>query len=560
MANIWKQLDDQLAKGLADWNIYTTLLCVIVISYALYPAFFSPEPDVHPLLLARQSAPSRVRQPGESATFRSLDTPHSYPLRKGLNVKDPGQPKWTAGRDGDLRDIWNRAAGGPVDGDGKPTGQPSGNVSVVLGKEEVITYDFGKLTAEINAVGKHLQEHGGTRVGIYLANSIELLVTLFACAFYGVTPILIPQAQPLGTLATILDETQADTLVVGAGAIPLTELVKLYTGLKQVVWVVARTSRHMDWHEVPEGEGGKAGVAVWHEIIDETSGQFELPTELPGDKPPSLVTIAQSAANGHKIVELSQDNLVAAVGAQLAVLPRSYASTATHQMTQADTLLPLASLTDVFPLTVTLAALFSNASLALTSVSGPQAPYGSAFQSVKPNILIAHPQTLSRLCEQNEQALSGAFSKYMHKRKLETLKHGSMPKSSAVLRDVRLIYTYEQADVNKESLTAAQLSNIRLFTGARVIYALTDANVAGAICQTNMLDYQTSGLKFNKPSHFGPPLSCVEVKLVATTDGEIDDDKPIGRLAVSGPAVAGGETTVNRTMMMTDNNTLAYAS
>ena len=179
MASVLQQLDDQLAKGLADWNIYTTLLCAIIISFFLYPVFFSPEPDTHPLLLARQSAPSRVRQTGESATFRSLDTPHSYPLRTGLNVKDLGQPRWSAGRDGDLTDIWKRAASGPVDGDGKPTGQPQGTVSVVLGKEEVITYDFTKLTAEVNAIGKHLQEHGGTHVAIYLFNSVELLVTLF---------------------------------------------------------------------------------------------------------------------------------------------------------------------------------------------------------------------------------------------------------------------------------------------------------------------------------------------------------------------------------------------
>ncbi|KAL9098463.1 MAG: hypothetical protein Q9163_005878 [Psora crenata] len=560
MANIWQQLEDQLAKGLTEWNVYTTLLCLVILSYALYPVFFSPEPDIHPLLLARQSAPSRVRQPGESAVFRPLDAPHGYPLRTGLNVKDPGQPKWTAGRDGDLRDIWKRAAGGPVDKDGKPTGMAAGTVSVVLGKEEVVTYDFDKLTAEVNAAGKHLQDHGAQRVAIYLFNSVELLVTLFACAFYGLTPILVPHEQPLKSLAAILDETRADTLVVGAGVIPLAELVQQYSGLKQVIWVVARTSRHMDWHEVPEGEGGKASVAVWHEIVDEARGPLELPTGFPGGKSPNLITIAPNAANGHKVVELLQDNLIAAVSAQLAVIPRSYASTATHQLTSADTLLSLASLTDIYPLTVTLAALYSNASLAFNSVSGPQATYASAFQGIKPNILITNPQTLARLCDANQKTISGIFSKYIHGRKLETLKNGSMPKSSTALGDVRLIYTYEQADVNTESLTAAQLSDIRLFTGARVIYALTDANVAGAVCQTSMLDYQNSGLTLDRPSHFGPPLSCVEIKLAATTDQEINDDKPVGKPVVTGPAVVGGETTIDQIMTITDNNTLAYAN
>ena len=148
----------------------------------------------------------------------------------------------------------------------------------------------------------------------------------------------------------------------------------------------------------------------------------------------------------------------------------------------------------------------------------------------------------------------------MHGRKLETLENGSMPKSSSALQDIRLIYTYEQAGTKQALLTAAQLSNMRLYTGARIIYALTDAHVAGAICQTNMLDYQSHGLELDRSSHFGPPLSCVEVRLKATTGQEMDDDKPVGKLVVAGPAVVGGETTVDEVMMMTDHITLAYAS
>lgn len=99
-------------------------------------------------------------------------------MKTGLNVKDPDAPKWTAGRDGDLRDVWRRAMAGPVGNDGKPTGKP-GKVVSVLGKEEVIEFSLEKLTAELNAVGQHMQSHGGLRVAIYLPNSVELLVSLF---------------------------------------------------------------------------------------------------------------------------------------------------------------------------------------------------------------------------------------------------------------------------------------------------------------------------------------------------------------------------------------------
>lgn len=93
-------------------------------------------------------------------------------------MKDPGAPKWSGGKDGDLRDVWKRASTGPVDGDGKAEGE-TGKVLTVLGKEEVIENSFEKLTAEINAVGQHIRSREHSRVAIYLPNSVEFLVSLF---------------------------------------------------------------------------------------------------------------------------------------------------------------------------------------------------------------------------------------------------------------------------------------------------------------------------------------------------------------------------------------------
>ena len=251
-------------------------------------------------------------------------------------------------------------------------------------------------------------------------------------------------------------------------------------------------------------------------------------------------------------------NIVAAVSGQLAVLPRSYSSTAQHHLTPSDTVLSLAPLTDIYPLTIILAALFVNASLALTSVSGHKATYASAFQGVSPNVLIAFPHTLSKLCKDNETTISGGMSKFLHSRKLQTLKNGSMPKSSASPGDVRLIYTYSQSNRPTDILTNKQIDNTRLFTGARVIYAHTASNVAGAVSQTNMLDYHSNGLDADSPSHIGVPLSCLEVRLKAAEGQEIDDNKPTGTPFVSGPAVVGGETLLDEVLTMTDNNTFAY--
>ena len=178
MATILQQLDHQLEKVVSNWSIVTTVLAVVLVTYLISPLFFSTEPDTHPFLLSRQSNASRVRQPGETAVYRSQDTPPGYPLRSGLNVKDPGAPKWSGGRDGDLRDVWRRAATGPPGQDGNPTGEV-GKLYTILGKEDVLESTFQKLSAELNAVGKHLKAHGASWVAIYLSNSPELLVSLF---------------------------------------------------------------------------------------------------------------------------------------------------------------------------------------------------------------------------------------------------------------------------------------------------------------------------------------------------------------------------------------------
>ncbi len=130
-----------------------------------------------------------------------------------------------------------------------------------------------------------------------------------ASAFYGLTPILIPQQQSLDTLAGILVETKADILVAGAGSIPLKELLQKYPNLKQVIWVVERTSRHMDWNEVGEGEGGKAEIAVWHDIIDEKQTPSELPNDIPEGTVTNVVMVtkdAWSAMDSYELTEFTQ--------------------------------------------------------------------------------------------------------------------------------------------------------------------------------------------------------------------------------------------------------------
>ena len=178
MANVLEQLDAQVTELLRSWNVYTTVIAVIIAGFVLYPIFFAEEPDTHPFLLARQGRPSPVRNPGESAVYRSLEAPHGYPLRTGLNVKDPEAPRWAPGKDGDLRDIWRAVVRGGTHGE-------KGVIMSVFGKEAALEHNLQSISQEINIIGQQLRSSGGKRIGIYLPNSVEFLSAVFGKLTYS---------------------------------------------------------------------------------------------------------------------------------------------------------------------------------------------------------------------------------------------------------------------------------------------------------------------------------------------------------------------------------------
>ncbi len=134
------RLDESVTGLFGQWNAYTSALATVLIGIVSYQIFSRRDPDTHPLLLARQSQPSLVRQEGESPVYRSHATPHGGPLNGGLNIHDPGVSKWSRGRDGDLRDIWRRAVNGAPEGEGPPG---IGRVMTVYGRENVVEQSLG---------------------------------------------------------------------------------------------------------------------------------------------------------------------------------------------------------------------------------------------------------------------------------------------------------------------------------------------------------------------------------------------------------------------------------
>lgn len=184
----------------------------------------------------------------------------------------------------------------------------------------------------------------------------------------------------------------------------------------------------------------------------------------------------------------------------------------------------------MYPLTLALAALFSNASIALTSVAGPSVTLSSAFQNVSPTVIVASAETLAQTHRDKPFAPKGPVQKIDQLFQARELASGTMPMTKGgMTHSLRLIYVSERVGAESMPLNSSQLFDLKLWTGARIVYALTAANVAGAVAQTNAYDYRTNPGDIY--SHFGPPLSCLEVKLVGSENREMSDKgNPIGKV------------------------------
>ncbi|KAJ4856115.1 AMP-binding enzyme domain-containing protein [Trichoderma breve] len=558
-----ESLDAGITGFVGQWDAYSTGLVTLLVVLVTYRITSSREPDVHPLLLARQAGASTVRNEGESAAYRCLAAPHSMPLNSGLDVKDPGASRWARGRDGDLRDIWRKAATGNDEG-------KKGKLLTVLGSENVIEHRLEDITRQINLIGHYIAEQGGIRVAIYLPNSVEFLVTLLACSFYpNLTTVLIPFNVSNEELVSMMRRSAVDTVVTTPGSFPLDDVAKAYPSLRQLIWVVDEGSSHLDWNEVPEGMGGSVNVATWQEIIRDAPADSgtELPPLNLEKVPMDVVTFWQTKPGQlEEMVRFTQANLVAGIASQINAVPIK------ERLTPSDLFLPAESLAGIHTLALTLAALYQNSSVAFNSVAGRSPDLVLATQGIAPTVIVASPSSLLKIQEESTAKLNTPLAKASHAMSTRALtQQGVLPSSNLLsafaagakpsigtdLSKLRLVYTAERVGADTPYLSSKVLSDLRVFTGARVVYALTSARVVGAVSQTAYYDYR---VEEGDSGHFGAPATSIEIRLKDKGSFKTTDDEVVGEIFATGPSVAGGETNLGVVGKLRHDNTLAYVS
>lgn len=372
----------------------------------------------------------------------------------------------------------------------------------------------------------------------------------------------------------MLQRSGADTVVTAPGAFPFDNAVSSYPALRQLIWVVDEGNKHLDWNEVPKGMGGSVNVSTWQDILnDNPQGTgTEVPETDPKSEIQDVVIFWQSKPGTlEEMVRFTQGNLVSAISAQLTAVPQK------ERFSPADLFLPSASLSSSFTLVLTLAALYSNASVAFNSVAGKSPDLEIATSGVAPTIVVATPHTLAKThADTNSKVGASLLTRASHWVSTRSLvQNGAMPAASFLasyndsLRPkigtvptttpgkLRLLYVADPVGSGAPRLSENTLSDLRIFTGARVIYALSAPKVAGAAAQTQFHDYRVGG--DGSEAHFGPPVSSTEIVLRDSGSHKITDENYTGEIVVRGPAVAGGEAALGVLGTIRIDNTLAYA-
>jgi hypothetical protein len=191
-------------------------------------------------------------------------------------------------------------------------------------------------------------------------------------------------------------------------------------------------------------------------------------------------------------------------------------------MGPSDLFLPADSLANTHTLVLTLTALFSNASVAFNSVASQADDLTVATRGASPTILVATPAALLKTHTDSLARVNASLvARTLHRLQVRKLTQtGAMPTTTTASNNaaaaggkLRLILTAERAGAGTPRLSSAALADLRVFTGARIMYALTAAKVAGAATQTGFYDYRVFEGEQGGGCHFGPPLTSTEILL-----------------------------------------------
>ena len=299
----------------------------------------------------------------------------------------------------------------------------------------------------------------------------------------------------------------------------LGEVARGYPELKRVIWIPTE-AEICDELSLQFGVGDTVSVTAWHHI---TTGveRSSLPDGKPANVTPDIVMFWQKeAGDPGRCFAIPQRCMVAAIGASIFDLPQS------QRLKETDLFLSAEHLSYSYALVITLAALFSNTPIALTTRASPKADLAVITRYISPTVILASSASVT---ETHHRTIGMPVSRVPFEVIADVLRQikldsGVIPPGNRLAyltppllggdpNALRLVYTSHPLDTKADVMMTRALMWLRINTGARFVYTLTSINVAGAVTQSGAFDYRHD--ENAERSHLGPPASSIELKLRA---------------------------------------------
>lgn len=505
----------------------TILLGLIAATVFLLNNLYKPQPLVHPILLGRQGDVGRVRNPGESATYRNYGT--------GLMGRFPLRPS---------KEVHILADFVRSEVEGSRTLWSTRLTNHGL-QDRVASFGTGLIRlAELKP-----QQ---SRVLLLLNDSVEFIISDLALASHSILSYTLSSSK---LLSYVIETHPNDAIITHASLLPqLLELIYDSDVVRNHTIIVVGEPSKRDLASV----ASNIKVLEFSEVEREGIKTTKINTTLPNASDVFTVSFHQTETGHCQGTQLTHENITAGVAAVRGLFPLNFA------ISPLDTIVSAHSLSTAYGRAIGYTAIFEGTSFA--SLASSKAYHveetttehdvedinsSDSYSIPSPTILFAKPGHLESTVTAIMKKASESFILYPFARrhKIASINEGYITKES--LWD-RLVFDGARAKVIGDSagslravvvsggpLNAAILTPARVALSIPLVNSFTHPLVSGPVLASHLLDLQDfPALKDSLVAHVGPPSVNIEAKLV-----DVDDDKvetgadPSGSLLVRGPSV-----------------------
>ena len=466
-----------------------SLILIVLIVLLLGSALLEGEPDIHPFILHNQANIHRVRNEGESAIYRHRDHPEGFPVLNGLSVRKGNAPPTP----GTLIDIWEM-------------GRKNNAKIATVEAKTLKTQLTSTLESQIYNLGQKLSQTLDKKsvLCIVLPNGTDLLVSIMACAFFGVTFILIDPESPTEFLDFALTSTNASGLISTQDFAPTSTTMKMALQVASDEWNV-----------------------IVQKVNESAQGDLDA---LESRGKCNMLTL-EVAPEGWVVSSFSQDAIVSATAAAL----KGVASD--HRLKLEDVLYPSEHLSNGPEFALVMAAIVQGSTIVLQNA---KEDHGSVISVAQPTVIYASSDLVKYIVVNSRNKADGVLDRIALQFANRSLSHGRMPSGLGILKEVvgsrcRLIYLSSAFQLKNRDTLHRFSTFLRSGYGVHTVHSLATPGILGPITQSHTQDYRGA------PSSVGAVSPACEIKLADEPVAGLhasDTPRPRGRVWVSGSTIS----------------------